>query len=89
VDAIAEWQAATGSREYNAFLIRQAEAVIDHSASNGTQLTRCQTPHDCQIGFYWAHQISPPQQVPVGPGSQESGLSALTDALSTSSGFTG
>jgi hypothetical protein len=90
VDAVADWQAATGSRAYDAFLIRQARAVIDHSASNGSRLTKCETPHDCQLGFYWARSIPPdPQHFPVGPGSQESGLSALTDALSTSSGYTG
>jgi hypothetical protein len=89
VDAVADWQAATGSNEYDAFLIRQARAVIDRSASNGSRLTKCQTPHDCQLGFYWARAIPPDPNFPVGPGSQEAGLSALTDALSTSSGYTG
>jgi hypothetical protein len=86
VSAVADWHAATGSSAYNAFLIKQAEAVIDHASSNSQQLTRCQTPHDCQIGFYWARAIAPPAtSLPVGPGSQYSGLSAMTAALSTSS----
>jgi hypothetical protein len=85
VDAVADWQAATGSRQYDAFLIKQAQAIIDDSASNGTQQTACQTPHDCQLGFYWSRREPPNRILPLGPGSQESALSALTDALSVSS----
>jgi hypothetical protein len=87
VDAVADWQAATGSRRYDAFLIKQAQAIIDHSASNGAQVTACQTPHECQLGFYWSRKVPPGHTIlAVGPGPQESALSALTDALSVSSG---
>jgi hypothetical protein len=44
--------------------------------------TECQTPADCQLGFYW---ITPPHlgNGVMGPtlGSQESGIDALTSAL--------
>jgi hypothetical protein len=87
VDAVADWQQATGSTLYDRFLTQQADAVIDHAASNGSSLTGCQTPHDCQIGFYWARPVPPGSTtLPVSPGTQYSGLSALTDALSV---FTG
>ena len=87
VDAVADWQQATGSTLYDQFLTQQAYAVIDHAASNGNLLTSCQTPHDCQIGFYWAKPTPPGEStLPVGPGTQESGLASLTDALGA---FTG
>lgn len=87
VDAVADWQQATGSTLYDRFLTDQAHAVIDHAASNGSWLTGCQTPHDCQIGFYWAQRVPPATTpLPVSPGTQDSGLSALTDALTV---FTG
>jgi hypothetical protein len=87
VDAVADWQQATGSTLYDRFLTDQAHAVIDHAASNGSSLTGCQTPNDCQIGFYWAQPVPPgTTTLPVSPGTQDSGLSALTDALSV---FTG
>jgi Glycosyl hydrolase family 76 len=85
IDAVADWRAATRSREYDAFLIKQAQAIIDNSASDGARETTCQTPHDCQLGFFWSRRMPPNDVVPPGPGSQESALSALTDALSVSS----
>lgn len=85
VDAVADWQTATHSHIYDDWLRRQAQAVIQTAASNGTQLANCQTPSDCQIGFYWARAVPPSAQPPVTPGTQMSGLSALTDALGASS----
>jgi hypothetical protein len=87
VDAVADWQQATGSTLYDRFLTDQAHAVIDQAASNGSRLTSCGAPHNCQIGFYWARPVPPATTtLPVSPGTQESGLAALTDALSV---FTG
>jgi predicted alpha-1,6-mannanase (GH76 family) len=89
VDAVTDWSTATASKKYDPFLARQAQAVLDNAASNGLQLTHCGTPHDCQLNFYWSRAIPPSSQLPVGPGSQEAGLTALTDALSASSNYTG
>jgi hypothetical protein len=89
VDAVADWSVATQSKVYGRFLARQAQALLDNAATNGTQLTHCVTPHDCQLNFYWSRAIPPSAQLPVGPGSQEAGLSALTDALGASSQYTG
>ena len=89
VDAVADWEAATGSHVYDDFLRRQSQAVI-HAASDGTRLTSCQTPHDCQFTFYWARPAPPPSSgLAVVPGMQDSGLSVLTDELLATSGFTG
>jgi hypothetical protein len=90
VDAVADWRAATHSTAFDSFLAKQAQAVIANAASDGRQLSHCQSAHDCQFSFYWARPIPPEaSHLPVGPGSQEAGLSALTDALSASSGYTG
>jgi hypothetical protein len=90
VDAVADWRAATRSTVFDWFLARQARAVIANAASDGRRLTHCQTAHECQFSFYWARAIPPDaSQLPVGPGSQEAGLSVLTDALSASVGYTG
>src|SRR5579875_3572419 len=84
VDAVADWQTVTHSHIYDDFLRRQGQAVAETAASNGSQLTSCQTPHDCQIGFYWARAVPPADGPAVTPGTQMSGLAALTDALSAS-----
>ena len=89
VDAVSDWEVATGSTDYDGFLRRQSQAVID-AASNGSRLTQCQTPHECQFTFYWARPEAPAvSHLAVAPGSQESGLSVLTDELTATSGFTG
>ena len=44
--------------------------------------THCQTAHACQIDFYWSRRVSPARlPVQLTPGSQQSGLAALTGAL--------
>ena len=82
VNAMADWTRATGEATYASFLRAQAEAVIANAASNGQTLTSCQTPHDCQLGYYWSRRVNPKlAPMPVNAGTQEQGLSALTDAL--------
>jgi hypothetical protein len=86
VDAVADWETANRSRQYDAFLVKQAQAIVDHSASNGARMTACQTPHDCQLSFYWSRAVAPGSTtLPLGSGTQGSALSALTDALAVSS----
>lgn len=82
IAAVADWQAATGSHQYDDFLRRQGQAVIENAASDGVRLANCQTPHDCQLGLYWARPIPPADTtLHISPGSQYSGLEALTAAL--------
>lgn len=89
-DAIADWSTATRSTEFDSFLANQARAVIDNAASDGRRLAHCQSPHVCQFTLYWSRPVPPEASpLPVGPGSQEAGLSALTDALSATPGYTG
>jgi hypothetical protein len=82
VDAVADWRAATGAATYDGFLATQARAVLANSSSDGHALTPCTSPHTCQLGFYWSRRV-PPSRAPMPPsnGTQESALSALTDAL--------
>lgn len=82
VDAVSDWSTATESTTYDGFLLAQARAVMANSASDGLRHTGCQTAHACQLGFYWSQRVSPSQApVRAATGSQEAGLSALTDAL--------
>jgi hypothetical protein len=82
VDAVADWTQATGAVTYDSFLLAQARAVVANAASDGRSPTHCQTAHACQIDFYWSRRV-PPARLPVQltPGSQQSGLAALTGAL--------
>jgi len=82
VDAVADWALATNSSTYDAFLQLQAKAVVDNAASDGRTPSSCQTPHTCQIGFYWSRKVPPAQApIPVNAGTQAAGLAALVDAL--------
>jgi Glycosyl hydrolase family 76 len=82
VAAVADWTQATGAVTYDSFLLAQGRAVIANAASDGARPSHCQTPHACQIDFYWARRVAPAQlPVQLTPGSQESGLAALTGAL--------
>jgi hypothetical protein len=81
LNAMADWSVATGATTYDRFLIDQARAVLSNAASDGRTLSSCQTPHDCQIGFYWSRRVNPTvAPMPVSAGTQASGLSALVDA---------
>jgi Glycosyl hydrolase family 76 len=82
VAAVADWTQATGAVSYDTFLLDQGRAVIANAASDGVHPTHCQTPHACQLDFYWARRVAPTRlPVQLTPGSQESGLAALTGAL--------
>ena len=80
-DAVADWQAATGSTRYDPFLTAQARAVLANS--NGSSGRRaCRTPASCQLAMYWARRVPRVHApIPPTPGSQAAGLSALSDAL--------
>jgi hypothetical protein len=84
VQAVADYELATGDTGYQRFLRRQAQAIIDHSVSDATGVrTSCQTARDCQFGFYWARAIDPGRAgVPVTVATQISALRALIAALS-------
>lgn len=83
VQAVADYELATGDTGYRRFLRRQAVAIIHHSASDATGVrTSCQTARDCQFGFYWARAIDPGRAgVPVTVATQISALRALTAAI--------
>jgi hypothetical protein len=85
VGAVADWTAATEATTYDAFLQAQGEAVLANSASDGRHPTHCQTPRDCVVGFYWSRRVAPAvSPILATPGSQESGLAALSAALQVS-----
>jgi hypothetical protein len=81
-DAVADWADATGSARYNPFLVRQAQAVLANSTGSSNRAGVCRTPVSCQLSMYWARRVPAAHApIPATPGSQTSGLSALSDAL--------
>lgn len=83
VQAVSDWTAATGSREFEPFLRAQAQAVVRDSIRGPTRNGICPSAHSCQFAFSWARpfgQTSPSQQLDT-VGTQESALSALIAVL--------
>jgi hypothetical protein len=81
-DAVSDWTRATRATTYVPFLLAQAHAVMAEGASNGRHRTACRTPGSCQIGLYWSRLVNPRRApIPITPGTQTSGLTALTNAL--------
>jgi hypothetical protein len=82
VQAVADYDLATGTHRYRSWLETQAAAILGRAASDGTHHTRCRTPHGCQLGMYWSRSVAPTKAlVPVSLASQTSALQALTAAL--------
>ena len=80
--AVADYDLATGTKTYRAWLQTQAAAILGHAVSNGVYSTRCKTPHGCQFGMYWSRYVAPAKApVPTSLASQTSALQALTAAL--------
>jgi hypothetical protein len=81
VNALADYDGATGTNTFKPFLLTQAAAVVQHAILGGPSAS-CRTPSTCLFGFFWApppHLSS--QAVGVTLGGQESGIEALTAVL--------
>jgi hypothetical protein len=79
MQAVADWSAATGSKEFSGFVHNQATAITsDDIWGAGSASPGCRTPHGCQFGFDWTGQV-PTMLVTV--GTQVSALDALTTVL--------
>ena len=82
VQAVADYDLATGTETYGPWLQTQAGAILARAVSDGTHHTSCRTPHGCQFGMYWSRSVAPTKApVPVSLASQTSALQALTAAL--------
>jgi len=84
VQAVADYDQATDSGTYAGYLAAQAQAILRDDVSDGQgSRERCDSPHDCQFGFYWSTAVDP-ASAPVGVSlaTQISALDALTAALS-------
>jgi hypothetical protein len=81
--AVADYDQATHTDTYHAWLQAQAQAILSHDTFNmAEQPAHCRTPRSCQFGFYWSRavdQINAP--VPLTIATQTSALQALTSAL--------
>jgi hypothetical protein len=83
VQAVADWTAATGSREFEPFLRSQAQAVVRNAIRGPARNGLCPSAHSCQFGFSWARpfgQTPGPEKLAT-VGTQESALSALIAVL--------
>ena len=82
VQAVADYDLATGTQIYRPWLQAQAGAILTRAVSDGKHAARCATPHRCQFGLYWSRDVVPASApVPVSLASQTSALQALTAAL--------
>ena len=82
VQAVADYDLATGTHLYRPWLQTQAGAILAHAVSDRKRPARCTTPHRCQFGFYWSRDIAPASApVPVNLASHTSALQALVAAL--------
>jgi glycosyl hydrolase family 76 len=82
MQALQDYGAATGSTEYDAFILRQATAIVHNSIrqSNGSP-GRCDTADSCQFVFYWGWPLSPARSGFVNQATQMDAIDALTAAL--------
>jgi Glycosyl hydrolase family 76 len=81
VNAVADWEAATGNHAFDPFLRAQATAVIQNAIRGpNNDLSHCGAPHTCEFSFHWTGARDP---APLGItlGGQESALDALTSVL--------
>ena len=82
VQAVVDYDLATGTHVYRPWLQAQAGAILAHAVSDRKRPARCTTPHRCQFGFYWSRDVAPPSApVPVSLASHTSALQALVAAL--------
>jgi hypothetical protein len=79
VNAVSDWSAATGSKEFRSFLLAQAVSVVDHTIRGAhDEPGRCETSQTCQFAFSWTGR---PDTIGVTLGGQESAIDALTAVL--------
>lgn len=81
VNALADYDTATGTNTYAAFLHHQAHSLVTNALLGGAR-GKCHTASNCFFGFYWTpppHLVS--GAVGISLGGQESGIEALTSAL--------
>ena len=85
MQALQDYRAATGSTEYDAFVLRQANAIVHNSIRqpNGSP-GRCDTAANCQFVFYWGWPLSPARSGFVNQATQMDAIDALTAALAVS-----
>ncbi len=81
--AVADYDQATGTDTYHAWLQAQAQAILARDTFNTVgQPAHCHTPASCQFGFYWSRAVDQSDApVPLTIATQTSALQALTSAL--------
>jgi hypothetical protein len=82
MQALQDYRAATGSTEHDAFVLRQAKAIVHNSIRRPDGSPgRCETAEACQFVFYWGWPLSPVRSGFVNDATQMDAIDALTAAL--------
>jgi hypothetical protein len=82
MQALQDYRAATGSTEYDTFILRQASAIVRNSIKQPDGSPgRCDTAENCQFVFYWNWPLSPVRSGFVNQATQMDAIDALTAAL--------
>jgi len=84
--ALDDYVWATGSSRYEAYLHRQATAIVDNAITDGRgRPGNCGSPTSCQFVFYWAWPLNPIRPLTATTATQMSALAILTGVLPSSS----
>lgn len=84
--ALDDYVWATGSAHYEAYLRRQATAIVNNSIRDAkTRPGNCHSPSSCQFVFYWAWPLNPVRPLAVDGATQASALAVLTGVLPSAS----
>jgi hypothetical protein len=82
MQALQDYRTASGSRAHDAFILRQARAIVHNAiATPDGQPGVCDTAQNCQFVFYWGWPLSPVRSGFVNDATQMDAIDALTAAL--------
>jgi hypothetical protein len=80
--ALDDYVWATGSSRYEAYLRRQATAIVNNAITDGRgRPGDCHSPATCQFIFYWAWPLNPVRPLKATAATQMSALAILTGVL--------
>jgi hypothetical protein len=80
--ALDDYVRATGSPQYEAYLRRQATAIVYNSITDGNgRAANCASPASCQFAFRWGWPVGSGRSPTVTAATQMDALAALTGVL--------
>jgi hypothetical protein len=80
--ALDDYGWATGSAHYEAYLRRQATAIVNNAITDGKgRPGNCHSPTSCQFIFYWGWPLGPSRPMKADGATQMSALAIFTGVL--------